>query len=91
MFLLEGVLALYAAIAFYVFASHLHHRETSPPWLRGQLFAGVAGMLTVAIAPLGVGLLTYGLGEPMTGPSWVGLAGLALLPLAMIPLARAVR
>ncbi|SMX40171.1 hypothetical protein [Maliponia aquimaris] len=91
MFLLEGVIALFAAFALYTLASFLHHRETSPAWLRGQLFASVVGMSLVAIVPAGVGLVTYGLGEPMTTASRIGLAGLALLPLAMVPLVRAVR
>lgn len=91
MFLLEGVIVLFAAIAFYSFSAFLHHRPTSPAWLRGQLFASVVGMSLVGIIPAGVGLVTYGLGEPMTTASRIGLVGLALLPFALVPLVRAVR
>lgn len=89
MYLLEGVIALFAATAFYTISAYLHHRPTSAPWLRGQLFASVVGMTLVGFVPLGVGLIAYGLGQPMTTASWVGVGGLALLPLALWPAARA--
>ncbi|WP_323771648.1 hypothetical protein [Antarctobacter sp.] len=83
MHILEGVAALLAAIGLYVWASGLHHRQTAPRWARGQLFASGIGLLLVCIAPAAAGLITFGLGEPMTSASWVGVVGLALAPVAL--------
>ncbi|WP_417207328.1 hypothetical protein [Antarctobacter sp.] len=83
MHILEGVAALLAAIGLYVWASALHHSARAPRWARGQLFASGVGLLLVCIAPAAAGLVTYGLGEPMTTASWVGVVGLGLAPLAL--------
>lgn len=83
MHILEGVAALLAAIGLYVWANALHHRETAPTWARRQVFASGVGLVLVCLAPFGAGLVTYGLGEPMTPASWVGLAGLGLAPVVL--------
>ncbi|ASP18979.1 hypothetical protein ANTHELSMS3_00254 [Antarctobacter heliothermus] len=80
MYILEGAVVIVAAVALYVWARALHHRETAPNWARRQVFASAVGLVLVCVAPAGVGLLTYGLGQPMTRTSWIGVAGLAVAP-----------
>ena len=83
MHILEGVAVLFAAIVLYAWANALHHRETAPQWARRQVFASGVGLMLVCLAPAGAGLVTYGLAEPMTPASWVGVAGLAVAPVAL--------
>ena len=83
MHLLEGVVAILLGIGLYGWAYSMNHSATAPQWARGQLFASAATLALVCIAPLGAGLVTLGLGEPLTTAGWIGLAGLALAPLGL--------
>ncbi len=83
MYILEGAATLLAAIAVYLWAEGLHHRKTAPNWARGQLFASIVGLAMVALVPTAAGLLTYGLGQPMTQIGWLGIAALGLAPLML--------
>ncbi|MGP6087347.1 hypothetical protein [Antarctobacter jejuensis] len=83
MFILEGVGALLAGLVLYLWAEALHHRETAPGWARRQIFVSAVGLVLVALVPAGAGLFTYGLEQPMTAASWIGLAGLAFVPVVL--------
>lgn len=83
MYLLEGVIAILAAIGLYGWAYAYNHRPDAPLWARGQFFASVMSLILVCITPIGAGLVAKGFEEPMTTLSWAGVALLAIVPVGL--------
>ncbi|MBS0125474.1 hypothetical protein [Thetidibacter halocola] len=83
MYILGGVVAILLAAVIYGAAYTLYHRQTSPQWARGQLFASVASLLMVGLGPVGAGFIVLGLSEPITPASWAGIACLVAVPLLL--------
>ncbi|SDY36537.1 hypothetical protein [Citreimonas salinaria] len=83
MYIYEGVGLLLVALVLYGWAYRLHHRPASPGWAKGQPFASAVGLVLVLIAPVGAGLLTFGLMQPLNGLQMTGLAVLIASPFAL--------